>query len=151
MSSKKVGYLAGVFDFCHVGHINIIRKASKLCDQLVVAVVSDKFANKYKNQIIVHNQDERVEMIADLDLGVTIVIVDNNNHEFFFNKHKIRHLFHGTDWDKESYIDFMGRNVIENCNINVVMLPHTKGISSTALRKLQIERKTLNIIGETIS
>ena len=151
MSSKKVGYLAGVFDFCHVGHINIIRKASKLCDQLVVAVVSDKFANKYKNQIIVHNQDERVEMIADLDLGVTIVIVDNNNHEFFFNKHKIRHLFHGTDWDKESYIDFMGRNVIENCNINVVMLPHTKGISSTALRKLQIERKTLNIIGEIIS
>ena len=60
-------------------------------------------------------------------------------------------MFHGTDWDKESYIDFMGRNVIENCNINVVMLPHTKGISSTALRKLQIERKTLNIIGETIS
>ena len=151
MSSKNVGYLAGVFDFCHVGHINIIRKASKLCDQLVVAVVSDKFANKYKNQIIVHNQDERVEMIADLDLGVTIVIVDNNNHELFFNKHKITHLFHGTDWDKESYIDFMGRNVIENCNINVVMLPHTKGISSTALRKLQIERKTLNIIGETIS
>ena len=90
-------------------------------------------------------------MIADLDLGVTIVIVDNNNHEFFFNKHKITHLFHGTDWDKESYIDFMGRNVIENCNINVVMLPHTKGISSTALRKLQIERKTLDIIGETIS
>ena len=151
MSSKYVGYLAGVFDFCHVGHINIIRKASKLCDQLVVAVVSDKFANKYKNQIIVHNQDERVKMIADLDLGVTIVIVDNNNHEFFFNKYKITHLYHGTDWDKEPYIDFMGRKVIENCNINVVMLPHTKGISSTALRKLQIERKTLNIIGETIS
>ena len=151
MSSKNVGYLAGVYDFWHIGHINIILKASKLCDKLVVAVVSDKFANKYKNQIIVHNQDERVEMIADLDLGVTIVIVDNNNHEFFCNKHKITHLFHGTDWDKESYIDFMGRNVIENCNINVVMLPHTKGISSTALRKLQIERKTLNIIGETIS
>ena len=151
MKSKNVGYLAGVFDFCHIGHINIIRKASKLCDQLIVAVVSDNFANKYKKQTIFYNQDERVKMISSLNLKMNLVIVDNNDHGFFFDKYKVTHLFHGTDWDRESYIDFMGRDLIKNRNINVVMLPHTKGISSTALRKLQIERKTIDSIGETIA
>tara|TARA_B100000579_G_C22341025_1_gene624939 strand:+ start:103 stop:558 length:456 start_codon:yes stop_codon:yes gene_type:complete len=148
MNSKKIGYLAGVFDFCHQGHINIIRHASKLCDELIVAVVSDSFAFKYKKQTIFHSQEERIEMIAKLELELNIVVVDNNDHEFFFNKYNVTHLFHGTDWKKEPYIDFMGRDSIEKRKINVVMLPHTKGISSTALRKLQIERKGIDVTGD---
>jgi len=150
MNSKKIGYLAGVFDFCHKGHVNIITKASNLCDQLIVAVVSDNFAFKYKEQDIIHNENERVKMIDSLNLGVVIVIVDNNNHKLFFDKYKITDLFHGTDWDKESYIDFMGRFDIESRDIKVHMLPHTKGISSTILRNLQIERKTINKTEEVI-
>ena len=148
MDSRKIGYLAGVFDFCHKGHINIITNASKLCDQLVVAVVSDDFAMKYKKQKINYSQYERLEMIKSLNLEIITVIVDNNDHDFFFNEYNVTHLFHGTDWEKEPYIDFMGRQNIENRDIKVIMLPHTKGISSTALRNLQIERKTINKTGE---
>tara|TARA_B100001250_G_scaffold411560_1_gene440517 strand:+ start:1239 stop:1694 length:456 start_codon:yes stop_codon:yes gene_type:complete len=144
MSSKKLGYLAGVFDFCHNGHVNIITQSLKFCDRLIVAVVSDHFAFKYKKQNIVNNEEERVRMIKSLNLGVDVVIVDNNNHKFFFDKYGITHLFHGTDWEKEPYIDFMGREDIESRNIKVHMLPHTQGISSTLLRNLQIERKTIN-------
>ena len=148
MDSRKIGYLAGVFDFCHKGHINIITNASKLCDQLVVAVVSDDFAMKYKKQKINYSQYERLEMIKSLNLEIITVIVDNNDHDVFFNEYNVTHLFHGTDWEKEPYIDFMGRQNIENRDIKVIMLPHTKGISSTALRNLQIERKTINKTGE---
>ena len=87
-------------------------------------------------------------MIKNLNLKIITVIVDNNDHDFFFNEYNVTHLFHGTDWEKEPYIDFMGRQNIENRNIKVTMLPHTKGISSTALRNLQIERKTINKTGE---
>lgn len=132
--SKRVGYLAGVFDYCHEGHINIIRNSIKKCDFLVVAVVSDNFANKYKDQEIKYNENQRVSMIKDLDLGVEIVIVDNNEHQPIYEKYRVTHLFHGTDWQKEPYIDFMGRKAIENREINVVMLPHTPNISSSKLR-----------------
>ena len=142
MSSKKVGYLAGVFDFCHKGHVSIIARSLELCDELVVAVVSDRYARKYKKQEIAHNEIERFKMLQQLNMDLTLVIVDNNEHEPFFNEFKITHLFHGTDWKKDPYIDFMGREVIQKNGIEVVMLPHTKGISSTSLRNLQIERKT---------
>jgi len=144
MNSKKTGYLAGVFDFCHEGHVSIITRASKLCDHLIVAVVSDAFALKYKKQKIENNEGERVKMIESLNFVGNVVIVDNNDHKFFFDKYNVTHLFHGTDWEKESYIDFMGRDDIESRGIEVSMLPHTKGISSTLLRNLQIERKTIN-------
>tara|TARA_X000001036_G_scaffold369248_1_gene355244 strand:- start:310 stop:762 length:453 start_codon:yes stop_codon:yes gene_type:complete len=143
-NNKIIGYLAGVFDFCHEGHISIITRASKLCDQLIVAVVSDNFASKYKKQKIEHSEDKRVEMIQSLNFAGNVVIVDNNDHKLFFDEFNVTHLFHGTDWEKESYIDFMGREDIESRGIELSMLPHTKGISSTLLRNLQIERKTIN-------
>ena len=89
---ERIGYLAGVFDYCHQGHINIIKKS------------------------------------------IEIVIVDNNEHQPIYEKYRVTHLFHGTDWQKEPYIDFMGRKAIENREINVVMLPHTPNISSSKLR-----------------
>ena len=131
---ERIGYLAGVFDYCHEGHINIIKKSIENCDKLVVAVVSDNFANKYKDQEIKYNENQRVSMIKDLDLGVEIVIVDNNEHQPIYEKYGVTHLFHGTDWEKEPYIDFMGRESIENNEINVMMLPHTPNISSSKLR-----------------
>ena len=144
----KVGYLAGVFDFCHEGHISIITRSLELCDKLVVAVVSDNYARKYKKQKIAYNENERLKMLQHLNLDLILVIVDNNEHEPFFDKFRVTHLFHGTDWDKDPYIDFMGRDIIQKNEIKVVMLPHTKGISSTVLRNLQIERKTIQNIQE---
>ncbi len=64
-----------------------------------------------------------------LDFGSLVTI------NFVFKKEQIKHS-----------LDGMGFVVpdIENRNIKVHMLPHTKGISSTILRNLQIERKTIN-------
>ena len=144
MTIRKVGYLAGVFDFCHKGHVSIITRSLELCDKLVVAVVSDNYAHKYKKQEIFHDENERLNMLQRLNMDLALVIVDNNEHEPFFNEFSITHLFHGTDWEKDQYIDFMGRDAIQKNGIEVVMLHHTKGISSTSLRNLQIERKTIN-------
>ena len=111
-----------------------------------------KLANtkKYKKHKIENNEEERVKRIESLNFAGNVVIVDNNDHKFFFDKYNVTHLFHGTDWEKESYFDFMGREDIESRSIKVFMLPHTKGISSTILRNLQIERKTINETEEAI-
>ena len=46
----KIGFTSGVFDLFHIGHLNIIKKAKKNCDFLIVAVTNDNLAFKLKNK-----------------------------------------------------------------------------------------------------
>ena len=61
----------GSFDPITYGHLDIIKRASKLCDELVVGVLN----NKQKNPLF--SIDERVNMIRELTENLDNVKVDS--------------------------------------------------------------------------
>ena len=68
MSSKKIVLAGGVFDIIHPGHIHTLTAAKALGDVLVVAIATDKTAQKMKKMRPLHNQKLRCELVSSLSM-----------------------------------------------------------------------------------
>ena len=67
-STKKTVLAGGVFDIIHPGHIHTLNAAKALGDVLVVAVATDKTAQKMKKRQPLHNQELRCELVSCLSM-----------------------------------------------------------------------------------
>lgn len=124
MSKRVLTY--GTFDFLHIGHINILRRAKALGDYLVVAVSTDEF-NKIKHKQSYSSYDER-KVIVESIRYVDMVIPESNWEQKVddIRKHRIDIFVMGDDW--AGHFDFLK----EHCQ--VVYLPRTEGISSSLIK-----------------
>ena len=68
MSSKKIVLAGGVFDIIHPGHIHTLTAAKALGDVLVVAIATDKTAQKMKKMSPLHDQKLRCELVSSLSM-----------------------------------------------------------------------------------
>jgi len=66
--SLRVVLAGGVFDIIHPGHIHTLKAAKALGDILVVAIATDKTAQKMKKRIPLHNQELRRELVSSLSM-----------------------------------------------------------------------------------
>ena len=71
--SKKIAICPGSFDPVTVGHLDIITRATKLFDEVVVVVMN----NKAKNPLF--SADERVEMIKKVTANMDTVRVEKSD------------------------------------------------------------------------
>jgi cytidyltransferase-like protein len=67
-STKKTVLAGGVFDIIHPGHIHTLNAAKALGDVLVVAIATDKTAQKMKKRQPLHNQELRRELVSCLSM-----------------------------------------------------------------------------------
>ena len=67
-STKKIVLAGGVFDIIHPGHIHTLNAAKALGDILVVAIATDKTAEKMKKRSPLHNQELRRELVSCLSM-----------------------------------------------------------------------------------
>ena len=74
MEKKKIILAGGVFDIIHPGHIHTLNAAKALGDVLVVAIATDKTAQKMKKRPPLHNQELRRELVSYLSLVDRAVI-----------------------------------------------------------------------------
>ena len=68
LSSKKIVLAGGVFDIIHPGHIHTLTAAKALGDVLVVAIATDKTAQKMKKMSPLHDQKLRCELVSSLSM-----------------------------------------------------------------------------------
>ena len=67
-SKKKIILSGGVFDIIHPGHIHTLKAAKALGDILVVAIATDKTAQKMKKRKPLHSQELRRELVSYLSM-----------------------------------------------------------------------------------
>ena len=80
-ASKKIVLAGGVFDIIHPGHIHTLNAAKALGDVLVVAIATDKTAQKMKKRQPLHNQELRRELVRCLSM-VDIAIIGHEENIF---------------------------------------------------------------------
>ena len=66
-----MGYTSGVYDLFHVGHLNLLKNAKGLCDQLIVGVTSDELVS-YKNKKAVIPHNERMEIVRNIKFTLNV-------------------------------------------------------------------------------
>lgn len=113
----------GTFDLLHVGHINLLKRARSLGDQLVVGLSTDAF-NKEKEKKSYYSYEDR-KLILESIRYVDEVIAENNWEQKIDDviRHNIDIFVMGDDWTGK--FDFL------KSYCEVVYLPRTSGVSTT--------------------
>ena len=130
-----IGYIAGVFDLFHVGHLNLLRRAKEQCDYLIAGVVSDEGVRKYKKTEPFIPFEERLDIIGSckfVDEAVRIPTNYNGTKEAF-KMYKFDCQFSGSDYENDPNW-LANRDFLRKHGAEMVFLPYTKKTSSTKLK-----------------
>lgn len=128
-----IGYVPGVFDMFHVGHLNILRRSRERCDWLIAGVVSDAAVEQMKGQRPVVPLEERVEIVRASTYVDEVVVDHSSDKRLARAGHPFDVLFKGSDWkdtDKGRRLEAQ----LAEVGVGVVYLPYTDHTSSTKLR-----------------
>lgn len=114
----------GTYDVLHIGHVNLIKRARELGDELVVGVSSDKMNFDKKGRNPVYPEQERMEIIASLrDVDHVFLEESLALKRRYLMDQKADILVMGDDWAGK-FDEF--RDICK-----VIYLPRTVGISTT--------------------
>ena len=137
------GYVAGVFDLFHIGHLNMFRRAKELCDYLIVGVVSDAGVSKYKEKETFIPFEERIEMVRScryVDEAVEIPLEYRGTREAWSLYH-FDCQFSGSDYmDNPNWL--ANKRFLEEHGAEMVFFPYTEQTSSSKIKEM-IEKKLL--------
>lgn len=132
----NIGYIAGVFDLFHIGHLNMFKRAKEMCNYLIVGVVSDEGVRLNKQAEPFVPFEERIEMVRScryVDEAVKLPLDFAGTRDMF----KIYHFdvqFSGSDYENNPYW-LSEKAFLEENGSTMVFFSYTQSTSSTKLKK----------------
>lgn len=136
-----IGYISGIFDLFHVGHLNLIKRAKEFCDYLMVGIVTDKGTIRHKGVAPFVPFEERMEIVRSCRYVDEVVEIplDANGPKEAYSMYHFDVMFQGTDHINEPYwID--AKEWLREHGADIVFFPYTLSTNSTQIKKL-IESK----------
>lgn len=126
-----IGYLSGTFDLFHIGHLNLLKRASQYCDYLVVGVHKDA-SHKGKQTFIPF--EERKEIVRNIKY-VDKVIESEREDSDIYAKGIVKYdkLFVGSDYKGTERFNRYEAYFADK-NVEIIYFPYTQGTSSSQLR-----------------
>jgi len=131
---KKV-YVGMSADLIHPGHLNILKVASGL-GQVTVGVLTDSAIASYK-RLPYMNYEQRADIVSNLKTVSEVIPQSTLDYSENLKALKPDYVVHGDDWKdgiqqktRQIVID-----IIAQWGGELVEVPYTQGISSTALNK----------------
>lgn len=133
----NIGYIAGVFDLFHIGHLNMLKNAKEYCNYLIVGVVSDERTKRMKGSKPFIPFEERAEIVRSCRYVDQVIEIPDN----YGNSRDVYRLFHfdcqfsGSDyenhpgWQEE-------KEFLEKHGADLVFFPYTEHTSSTKIKEL---------------
>lgn len=136
----KKGYVPGVFDLFHIGHLNLIRRAKEQSEYLMAGVLSDELVEHFKGKRPYIPFEERSAIVAAIQ-GVDEVVKVDFTNTVKMDAWKLYHYdayFSGNDhqdeWEDE-------QKELRAVGSDIVYLPYTQSTSSTKIKQQIQETK----------
>lgn len=125
----KIGYLSGTFDLFHIGHLNLLKRAKKYCDYLIVGVHE---SGSWKGKETFIPFEERKQILKSIKY-VDKVVKSETEDSDAWNKYHYDVLFVGSDYiGTERFKKY--EEFFENKDTKIIYFPYTQTTSSTQLR-----------------
>lgn len=132
MEKVKIGYIGGVWDLFHVGHLNYIKKARELCDYLVVDVTPDQIVYEQKQKFPIINENDRMKIVEAVRYVDKVGLSDEKRDYGALEKYGFNVLFLSEDHRGKEYYNNLEAKMREY-GVEVIYIPYTQGVSTTAI------------------
>ena len=132
-NEKKIIFSNGCFDLLHKGHIDLLAKARSLGDVLIVGLNSDVSVRAIKgDKRPIQNQKVRFNNLLKLNSVDLIIIFEEETPLKLIKRIRPNIIVKGEDYEIKHVV---GYNTIKGWGGEVVLVPLTKGYSTTSTIK----------------
>lgn len=136
----KIGYVPGVFDLFHTGHLVLIERCKERCEHLIVGVLTDELVEYYKGKKPVIPLKDRMRVIGGLRAVDEVIEVNFGNTDKIDAWEQLHYDCHFSGNDHVGHWTSIEEELRKR-GAAMEFFPYTQGISTTMIKDVMKSKK----------